>query len=249
MYTRLDVVLLGQMATRASVGLYTASYRPVNMVVSVGATLAGTLFPLMARSSPGATPVAFTRAVRGASVIAPAVALGLSGAGALVLRLLFGAEFAAGAPVLTLLAWSAVANWWYAPIAVTLQATGHERAWLSCLLVGILVNAGANAWAIPQWGAVGAAGATLVSEWLLLLLGVGMMSRLQSIRLPGRPVAASVLSITLGAAVLLASHGLGPWLSTTAALGAYTAATIACRSVTMDDVRMVVGWMGEQRRR
>lgn len=70
---------------------------------------------------------------------------------------------------------------------------------------------------------------------------------LQRFRLTGRPVAASLLAIELGAAVTLASQGLGPRLQSTTALGAETVTTVACQMAMMNDIRVVVGWMAERR--
>ena len=49
LYRRLDILLLGQMASTVALGLYNVAYKPTNMVVYFGTTIAGPLFPLMAR--------------------------------------------------------------------------------------------------------------------------------------------------------------------------------------------------------
>src|SRR5260370_17774680 len=67
-----------------------------------------------------------------------------------------------------MLAWSAAANWLYAPLGVVLQARGWEHWWLAGLGGGLVVNFLLNLWSIPRWGAIGAAAATLISEAGLL---------------------------------------------------------------------------------
>ncbi|HEV8472125.1 MAG TPA: oligosaccharide flippase family protein [Methylomirabilota bacterium] len=242
LYTRLDMVLLGQLTTTREVGLYGAAYKPITMATYFGTTVAGALFPLMARAPGGATPVAFERAVRALVVLGPAAALALSGLAGLLLGLLYGAEFAAAGPVLVVLAWSVAANWLYAPLAIALQAGGRERRWLLALTGAVGVNALVNVLAIPRWGAVGAALATLVSE-TLLVGAVAIAARALALRLPVRLVAGALVAAAVGAGVLWSAAPLGPLASTAAALAAYGAVVSLLGLVGADDVGRVLGWV------
>jgi O-antigen/teichoic acid export membrane protein len=242
LYARLDMVLLGQLTTAREVGLYGAAYKPVTMATYFGTTVAGALFPLMARPSTGAPPVAFERAVRALAILGPAAALALSGLAGVLLAALYGAEFAAAAPALTILAWSVAANWLYAPLSIALQAGGRERRWLGVLVVGVALNAIVNVVAIPRWGAAGAALATLVSEALLVGLCI-VAARALALRLPGRVLAGALAAAAVGAAVLWSAAPLGPVASTAAALAAYGAVVALLRLVGSDDVERVLGWM------
>lgn len=245
LYTRLDILLLGQMASTGVLGLYSAAYKPINLALSFGNTMAGTLLPLMAREPQSGVPMAFERAVRGLGIAAPALALALSGLGGPLLHLAFGADFAAGAPVLTLLAWSMVANWLYAPLGVALQARGGERWWLASLSGGLALNLAGNVWAIPRWGAAGAAGATLASETVILGLAVLFVHRQLGIRPKLRPVLAALGATAAGGGALTVLQSAGPLAATMAALAVYGGLTALWRLVTAEDVAMVVGWLRE----
>jgi O-antigen/teichoic acid export membrane protein len=236
LYTRLDVVLLGQLASAREVGLYGAAYKPVTMATYFGTTVAGALFPLMARTATGGPPVAFERAVRALAILA------LTGLAGMLLGALYGAEFAAAGPALAVLAWSVAANWLYAPLSIALQAGGRERRWLVVLGVGVAANAVVNVLAIPRWGAVGAAVATLVSEMLLVGAAV-VAARVLALRLPGRVVAGALAAAVVGAGVLWSATPLGAIASTAAALAAYGAVVAVLGLVGTDDVGRVLGWM------
>lgn len=242
LYTRFDVLLLGQMASTVALGLYNVAYKPTNLAVYFGGTVAGTLFPLMAQAR-AEIPPAFRRAVRGLAAAGPAMALAFSGLAGPLLQTLYGAEFAAAAPILVLLAWSAAANWLYAPLGVALQARGEERWWLACLAGGLVLNATGNLWAIPRWGAVGAAGTTLASEVVLLGLGAGLVRRKLLVSPPIRPIAVGVGAVAAGAVVLWLLAALGPLPATLAALVVYGGLLGLSRSVTAEDVASVVGWV------
>ena len=242
LYARLDVVLLGQLASAREVGLYGAAYKPVTMATYFGTTVAGALFPLMARPASGGPPLAFERAVRALAILGPAAALALTGLAGVLLGALYGAEFAAAGPALAVLAWSVAANWLYAPLSIALQAGGRERRWLVVLGVGVVANALVNVLAIPRWGAVGAAAATLVSETLLVGAAV-VAARVLSLRLPARLVAGALAAAVVGAGVLWSAMPLGAIASTAAALAAYGAVVAVLGLVGTDDVGRVVGWM------
>lgn len=242
LYTRLDMLLLGQMASIAALGLYSVAYKPINMVVFFGNTIAGVLFPFLVGAPDAETPVVFYRAVRGLGVAAPAMALLFSGLAVPILRVLYGAEFVAAAPVLVLLAWSAAINWLYAPLGVALQARGKERWWLTVLAGGCGLNAVGNLWAIPRWGAVGAAVTTLVSEIVLLGLGAVLVRRELGIRFTLRSIMAGLSATTAGGIVLVLLGAVGPVPAVLAAFALYSGFLLLLRLITLEDLAMLVGW-------
>lgn len=243
LYTRLDIVMLGQLASSRALGLYSAAYKPINVVVYFGNTVAGVLLPLMAQDPRSGTPLAFTRAMRGLWAAAPGMALAISGLAGPVLRALFGAEFASAAPMLVVLAWSAAANWLYAPLAISLQARDRERSWLLSLILATIVNALGNFWAIPRWGGLGAAGVTLASEAVLLVLGTGLAWRELAILPKGRPIVAGIAGATAGALVLFALAASAPFAATALALTVYLVVLVVFRTVSLEDFATVLGWI------
>jgi O-antigen/teichoic acid export membrane protein len=241
LYTRLDVLLLGQLASPRAVGLYSVAYKAPNLLTYVGSTVAGPLFPLMAQTGTTENPVAFQRAVRALAVMGPAVALALSGLAAPILGLLYGADYEAAAPLLVLLAWSAAANWLYAPLAVALQARRCEGWWLASLLTALAVNAAGNLWMIPRWGALGAAAATLVSECVLVAFGAGLLAARLRILPAWRVAAGGLAAAAAGCAALWL--GGGGLTGTALGLAAYTLPLLLLRVVTAEDGRLVLGWI------
>jgi O-antigen/teichoic acid export membrane protein len=247
-YTRLDIVLLGLLGSSAAVGLYSAAYKPVNFAVYLGGTVAGALFPLMARTVGAELPAGFHLALRALAATGPALALGLSGLAGPLLRWLYGDAFAPGAAALVVLAWSVAVNWLYAPLGVTLQARGCPRGWLLCLGLAVLVNAGGNTFAIPRWGAVGAAGATLASEVCLLAAAVVLVARTAGSLAWLRPVLAPAAGAAVAGGVLaLLVPEIGP-AATLAALVLYGGLLVAARAVRAADLSLVAGWIRQAAR-
>lgn len=103
--------------------------------------------------------------------------------GAELLDLAFGSEYAAGAPILAVLAAAQALNASFGIVGAMLNMTGHERATLTGVFVAASVNAGLNLTLIPVMGAMGAAIALLVSTFvwnMMLYLTVCRRLRIQS---------------------------------------------------------------------
>ncbi len=245
LYTRVDILLLGQLASTVALGLYSAAYKPITMVVYFGGTVAGVLFPLMAQAPKGCAPEAFRRVLHGLGAGAPALALILSGLAGPLLIGLYGSEYAAAAPILIILAWSAAANWLYAPLGVALQARGRERWWLAVLGCGLSINLLGNLWGIPRWGAVGAAAATLASELAVFAVAAVLIRRELPVVFSFKPVLLGMTAAAAGGAVLWALKGSGPVLTTIGALIVYGGLLVLFRLVTVQDIALVRGWVRE----
>jgi len=93
--------------------------------------------------------------------------------------------------------------------------------------------------------AVGAAGATLVSETALLSLAVLLLYRQLGIRPSLRPVLAALGATAAGGGALVVLWSAGPLAATAAALAVYGSLAALWRLVTGKDVAMVAGWLRE----
>ncbi len=244
-YTRLDTLLLGQMASTMALGLYNVAYKPATLAVSLGSTVAGTLFPVLARPPHGTVPPSYTRGARTLGVAGPAMALALCGMAEPLLILLYGDAFRAAAPILMVLALSAAAHWFYAPLAVALQARGRERIWLRAMMAALALNAVGNLWAIPRWGALGAAGATLASELLIVLIGLALVWRLLAFPVPLRAGLVVLAAAGMGWAAMTHIQIYGALPATAAGLVTYGVVLVAFRIVRKGDVVTAGGWVRE----
>jgi O-antigen/teichoic acid export membrane protein len=80
-------------------------------------------------------------------------------------------------------------------------AARRQGLWTVVAITGLGVNVGLNLWAIPRWGHLGAAWATLVTEGVVLVLCLLVVRRIVDLRPDGR---ATVKILALGALVFAA---------------------------------------------
>src|SRR5207249_4985267 len=92
-----------------------------------------------------------------------------------LVALLFGADFAGAAPLLRVLILGTLPLFWVNVAGHALIAA--DRVWplVGVYALSALVNVAGNAVLIPRWGAGGAALATVVCEWLNLVLVVRLL--------------------------------------------------------------------------
>jgi O-antigen/teichoic acid export membrane protein len=171
-YTSIDTMLLATFRSTRDAGVYAAVYRiPLAWVTVTGLLVSGML--------PVTTEVLRTSRERLASMRARAVRVSAAAAvgllaitpiAVLLVKPLFGAEYAEGGTPLALLLVATAISTVSAPLGALYLAVGSDRTFALMLTAGALVNVLANLVAIPAFGMVGAAATTVGSEALVLLL-------------------------------------------------------------------------------
>jgi O-antigen/teichoic acid export membrane protein len=212
LHYKLDVLLLERWRTEADVGLYTAAYKFVDIFHALVIVAVGALFPWLARSAPrpvseiGAdvarTGWAGGRTADLALLCSVPVAGALHLAAVPAVSVAFGAQYAASAPAVALLA--------LALPALTLNLLGgyllgaaHRMGWVAGLyLSSLALKTALDAVLIPRMGAVGAATAMAAAETTLAVLMLFAL-KLLAHAAPGR----RALVAAAGAGALLALAG------------------------------------------
>ncbi len=171
---RVDQIMLGDMRGDGEVGIYSAAVRVSELWYFLPVVIAGSAYPaLVALHGRDAAAEAARWARLYAAMLWLAVAAGVvasltAGWG---VRLLFGAPYAAAGPVLALHIWAGI------PVCLGLVWSkwmllhNKQRLTLAMQLGGAALNVGLNLWLIPEFGAMGAALATLGSYFIGMIFG------------------------------------------------------------------------------
>ena len=168
--TRADILMLAWLRGDAVVGVYNAAFRFVDLAAVLALMLVNPLLPIVsrmaARTQGQLAEVCAALFELLAVVLLPCAVL-LMVAAAPVLTVLFGADFAAAAPALQLLAPSAVLVFYSLATSAICLACGVVRYKYWSVPLAAALNIAFNLWWIPRWGAAGAAAATTVCECVL----------------------------------------------------------------------------------
>ena len=249
-YSQIDVVFTGLMTNDATVGWFAAAARLSTAVLLVPVVITAALLPVLTRLGPEhpAGREALRRTLNATLLLAMPMAAGVSAVGEQLFAFLHYPEsFSHSLPILVLLSASWVATAVAMVLACAVIAANRQRAWAIATVAMLLVFGALNLVLIPVtqrlWanGGIGAALANLIAEVAFVVIALAMFKQ----PVAGRRewiyflrVSGAMLGMIL--VVRLAGH---LWLPLLIALGvlAYAALTVALRTVTPSDVRLVVG--------
>lgn len=171
MMTNFDVLALALLGRQDQIGLYVSAYRPLTFFAPLLAVLQNTILPQYASAWPDYSKIrAHVRLLGAATFLAMcAAAVILSWQAPLVLRLLFGAPFLEGTPLLRVLAWTLVPQGVRCVFRQVLYAFRLEQIDSWNVQGAVATNAVIDLALIPKFGALGCAISTVVSETVYLL--------------------------------------------------------------------------------
>lgn len=242
-YYRVDAILVFELAGAKEAAFYNAAYRFIDTLQIVPNTLFSVLFPLVAARRARGQDVqgVFNLALIVLLAAAlPLVVIGVILAGPLV-RLVFSETFDPAAPLLAILLLAFLSICLGYLWSGLLLADGPLRVFALVAAVAAVASLGANAVAIPVWGATAAAWVTVCTEWgVSSVLGL-MCIRQFGLRLPRARLARLVAAGVVLAAALLLLRGWGLLPALVGGVTSYVAAAWLLRAVTREDLFALLG--------
>jgi len=185
-YNNFDTIMLGFMDKPAVVGYYNAAYRVFNVLVSGFALWQSTALPIMSKRFGDNLDRAkefINKYLHLTMLFIIPLTLAVFLSAPLLIKLLFGAEYAQGVLALQILAWNLILVSIGSVYGVTiLIPSGHYNRFFIAVAIGAIVNIVLNFILIPPFSFVGAAIATLLAE--LFSVSVSFFYARQIIRLP-----------------------------------------------------------------
>lgn len=244
-YGYVDQVIVFQIAGAREAGLYGAAYRIYERAQFLPAALMTTLFPIFvaARDTDHERVRRLFRTAVDYLLLTslPALALALAGSEQIV-KLLFGAEFAAAAPALTVLMATLV-------VVSIGHLTGYlivtyrlQRRFVAIAVAALVLNVAANLALVPAYGFMAAAWVTLGTELMVMSLSLAIVCR--AARVPptgahvGRIVAATIAMGALAWGLRSAGAPVLVWIGAASLL--YGALLLAGGAVRVGEVRALL---------
>jgi O-antigen/teichoic acid export membrane protein len=217
-YARIDTLMLSLLSSATSVARYAVPWGLMQLTWLVPSVIAGAFFPLLSRRLSSAREEAealFFLVVRAFLFASVPIAIVFALAAPVLLPLVFGHRYGASVQVLRIMAWTSVFGFqnyilWYAMLA-----SRRERAALFVQLMGLGLNVGANAVAIPLWGPSGAASALVASDFFVVA-GQAVLIHRHLFRVPYAEILCKPLAV--GAVVVPMAVVISIWSAVGGAL-------------------------------
>jgi O-antigen/teichoic acid export membrane protein len=203
-YGRIDQILVFELAGARDAGLYGAAYRVLTQGALIPVALITTLFPIMTAAR--ADVERLKRAAQGAfdylaMLALPAIAFALVEAEPFM-RGLFGAEFSGSAPALRILMLALVPIYLSYLVAALVFVLDEQWRFVRYTAIGLALNVVLNLVLVPELGFIAAAWITVLTEGLVVALGLSLVLRRLALRIRlARLARCAASAVTLGAAV------------------------------------------------
>jgi O-antigen/teichoic acid export membrane protein len=233
-YVSLVVVLTSLVATQQETGYFSAAFRVFSVLSAVPSLLVASAFPILARAARDDRErlrYALQRLWDTALVVGAGTAV-LTAVGAPVaIDVVAGPEYEPSVAVLRIMAGGLFASFFVAIWGFGLLSIGAYRSLLIANVIALAVAGGLALLLAPEYGADGAATATLLGELALAIsLGLLLMWSREDLRVELRIVPRVLVAAVLAAAVLLIP-GLPDAIDLALAGVVYIAAVVVLRAV------------------
>lgn len=197
---QVDILILSQLGSVASVGLFSAPYRIIQSLTLLPYTLAIPLFPHLSRlgrSSHKELFQTFEKTMKFMYLLSVPFFVILATLSYTIILLIFGEKYIDSYIALQLLSVTVLFLFPTTQFIYLFSALGNQRFYTICSVVGIIVNIGLDIILIPRLDFIGACIGTLVAEISLFAVGVYYTKLLRSdisyLRASWKPLAAGVL--------------------------------------------------------
>ena len=163
----MDVLILGQLRSMSDVATYSASIKIIDVAEVISLSAGAALFPVLSiswRESSEATQKLYSQSLRFFVAFGLAVAVAISVMADSLVVTTFGAAYASVATPLRLLGWAFFFTTINGPVGALVIAAGDRyRKYVPLIGLIVLGNVALNLFFAPHWGAVGSAGAYVVT--------------------------------------------------------------------------------------
>jgi len=237
LYDKIDVVMMGYFRPMDEVGLYSATYKLMWMVMSFLPILSTVFLPLVAKSAAGDSGLGGEESALYLKYFflaaCPLVAGGMLVAQPLA-EFVLGREYGGSGALFATLLLNVLCGGlaiYYA--GLRLVALNKNREYLVAVSTGAVVNVGLNLVAIPLWGGIGAAVTTCLSQAAVAAAAAWYARRDEGPRLladAGFPIAASLLMAVLLQTAMSMVPGLHVLAAVAAGAAIYGALWVLARA-------------------
>jgi O-antigen/teichoic acid export membrane protein len=233
LYLRLLVILVSLLEDETETGLYGTAFRVFEILVMLPAVVLGVALPLLAVA--GAEDrerlrYALQRLAEVALLVGLGLALAATAAAAPAIRLLYGEQYEAAAPMLQVQAWALVPLFLGQVAVLALISLRRQRAIALANAVAVVLVLVLGLVLVEAFGGEGAAVTGVVTESVLCILLLAALAagegELPRFAFAWRPAAATAIGV-----VPLLLLGADGWLAALLAVAAFLVAAVALRAV------------------
>lgn len=197
---RIDSVMLSLLSGDIAVGIYTAAYKLMEVMIFIPTVYVTSIYPILSRfhiSSKENLKFSFKKSFQYMIILSLPIAVGTTLLANDIINLIYGAEFTASIIALEIVIWAIPLIFFNNVLATSMASINKQRDAMNIIFFAMIFNIIMNLIFIPLYGFKGAAGVTVLTELFTFTFYSRSMSRydykIDLKRILPKPVIASVV--------------------------------------------------------
>lgn len=210
LYFRIDTVILGYMAGDYAVGIYSAPYKILDVILSIPVIFMSSVFPIMTQAiAQGQENLQriFDKAINYSVMVAAPIVAGTFWLAGPIILILAGPDFALSGSVLRILVWVTAVSFLGAVFTYTVIASGKQQILVWPYIMATIFNIIANIILIPRYSYMAAAYITIVTEVIVTCWAGFLVYRTLKLAPPSTQWVRSILA-AVGMLIVLDVSGI-----------------------------------------
>lgn len=179
-YFRIDVLILGYLQGSYAVGIYSAPYKILEVLLAIPAIFMSSVLPVITtalRDAPLRAKQIFQSAFNFLSLLALPLIAGSLAIATPVMVLISGSDYVASGQVLQILIFSLAGSFLNSVMIYTIIAANQQHRLIRPYVWAVLFNIAANLLIIPKFSFLGAAAVTVLTEMGVLIFSAYLVAK------------------------------------------------------------------------
>jgi O-antigen/teichoic acid export membrane protein len=241
-YFRVDVIIMSLVKSSVVVGWYGASYRLFETTNLIPEAFMFAFFPVFCRMAvrgDNSLALATQKALDLLLLIGIPISVGMFTLAGPIIKTLYGVQFLPSVGSLRLLALATPLLYTNAAFVQLLVATDRQKKLAMTAGIAAVVNVGLNLLLIPRFGHIGAAGVTVVTEFVVTVVNYRFLPRSLTAELKITTPIKALAAAALMAVPLVLMQGQNVFVSIGVGVGVYLGAVVLVKALPAEDVQMM----------
>lgn len=209
---RVDTVLLSFLKSSADVGIYSASYRLLEVFLFIPAVFTMAVFPIFSQffvSAKDSLKFTYQKSFKYLTILSLPVAVGITLLAEPIILLIYKSSFLPSVLVLQILIWTIPITFLNYIFGSILPAMDRQGTLLKITFISMVFNIALNLYAIPIYSYVGAAVVTVLTEAMVIILCFFVLSKsFCSVNIADVLVKPAIASAVMGLFILMIKTNL-----------------------------------------
>ena len=248
-YYSIDIVMLTNLVGNYATGIYNATYKLISVLTLFYGIYTAVIFPVMSKlfkNDKRLLLISYERSIKYLMLVMIPLAIGTMFYSLDIIQLICGSEYAAAAPVLSILIWTVCLLFISGAGNNLLNASHKEKTVTKIYAMAAVFNVVLNLFMIPPFSYIGAAVATVLSDVLIVALQTYVIYKIGYS--PNKKLYYDLIKIIMGSAVLgiaLYYLKLNMWIAVPVGIIIYLVAILLLKLFDDDDKYVIKEILGK----